>query len=311
MLRKTLLFLSEREGVKDALLRLPAARHVAGRFVAGESIDEALAAARELEAEGLRVTLDYLGESVRDPEEAARAADAYVESLVRIDGSPVGCTISLKLTQLGLELDETACGEHLERIVHRADELGNFVRIDMESSRHTGATLRLFRRVFPRHRNVGVVIQSYLRRSADDVEELLRLGAPVRLCKGAYNESAPVAYQERDEIDRSFQRLMERLLDAAAAPPEGCVPPVALATHDDRLIEAARAYALAREIPRDAFEFQMLYGVRRDYQLQLARAGYHVRVYVPYGTQWYPYFMRRMAERPANLWFVVRAMLGD
>ncbi|MGH7539923.1 MAG: proline dehydrogenase family protein, partial [Gemmatimonadota bacterium] len=255
MLRKTLLFLSEHENLKETLLGLPAGRRMAARFVAGETIADALSTARALDESGFRVTLDYLGESVHEPNEAERATAAYKESLERIAASDVRSTISLKLTQLGLELDETACGERLERIVARAAELGNFVRIDMEDSGHTEATLRLFRGVFSRHRNVGVVIQAYLRRSADDVADLIRIGAPVRLCKGAYNESAPVAYQKGGEIDASFVRLMKALLGPGPSVDGAMpVPRVALATHDDRLIEEGRRYALERGIPRDAFE---------------------------------------------------------
>lgn len=305
-----MLFLSERERAKDVLLKLPRARRVAERFVAGEGIDEALAAVRDLNERGLRATLDYLGESVTDREEARRATRSYRESLSRIDAHPARSTISLKLTQLGLDIDEGFCAGNLREIVALASELGNFVRIDMEGSEHTEATLRVFRTVFPEHRNVGVVIQSYLRRSAEDVEELVRIGAPVRLCKGAYDEPPEVAFQHREEVDASYVRLMRRLLDgipADAAPVNG-MPRVAIATHDDAMLEATRRYAAERGLGSEAFEFQMLYGVRRDEQTRLVGEGYELRVYVPYGGQWYPYFMRRMAERPANLLFVLRAL---
>ncbi len=302
MLRKTLLFLSERERARDLLLRLPAARRAADRFVAGESLHDALATARALNEAGFRVTLDYLGESVSDRPEACRAAEAYRESLEAIARSEAASTISLKLTQLGLEVDEAFCAENLRGIVRRAAELESFVRIDMEGSAHTEATLRVFRQVFAEHRNVGVVIQSYLRRSEADVAELVRLGAPVRLCKGAYDEPPSVAFQDRAEVDASFVRLMRMLLDGGT--------PTAIATHDGAMIEATLRHVGDRGIPADAFEFQMLYGVRRDEQARLVEAGWGMRIYVPYGDQWYPYFMRRMAERPANLWFVLRALAG-
>ncbi|MDX1577469.1 MAG: proline dehydrogenase family protein [Gemmatimonadota bacterium] len=311
MLRRSLLFLSEQEGLKRALLRTRAARRMADRFVAGEGLDEALAAVRRLNQDGFRATLDYLGESVSRASEAERAADAYVESLARIAESEAESTISLKLTQLGLDIDPDLCASHLERIVAAAQDAESFVRIDMEGSAYTQATLDQFGRIFPRYRNVGVVIQSYLLRSARDVEELVEARAPVRLCKGAYKEPPEIAYQRRADIDAAYIHLARRLLDGARdGIPIAGVPPVALATHDHRLIDAGRSYADAHAVPSDAFEFQMLYGVRRDVQTQLVASGYHVRVYVPYGTEWYAYFMRRMAERPANLWFVVRAAAG-
>jgi proline dehydrogenase len=303
MLRKSLLFLSEREGFKNALLKLPGARGMATRFAAGETGAEALRAARALNGAGFRVTLDYLGESVRSPDEAERATQAYLGSLAEISTNDAESTISLKPTQLGLDIDEDLCTRNVSRIVARAEELDNFVRIDMEDSNHTAATLRVFQSVFTQYRNVGVVIQSYLRRSAEDVEELIRLGAPVRLCKGAYQEPGGVAFQRKSEIDENFVQLMRRLLDGGT--------PTAIASHDDRMIEATSRYVDERGISKDAFEFQMLYGVRRDYQALLVEQGYGVRIYVPYGTQWYPYFMRRMAERPANLMFVARAILGN
>ncbi|MFQ5689172.1 MAG: proline dehydrogenase family protein [Gemmatimonadota bacterium] len=303
MLRKALLYLSERERARDLLLSLPTSRRLAGRFVAGEQLADALAAARRLNGQGFGVTLDYLGESVADEAEAKRAAEIYERSLGTLAADEASATISLKLTQLGLEIDEDLCAENLERVVCRADELNNFVRIDMESSEHTEATFRVFETVFARRSNLGIVVQSYLRRSEADVERLIRLGAPVRLCKGAYDEPASIAFQRRSEVDANYILLMRRLLDAHVRP--------AIATHDERMIEATRRHASRRRMEPDEFEFQMLYGVRRGYQARLAREGYHMRIYVPYGGQWYPYLMRRMAERPANLWFVARAVMGE
>lgn len=303
MLRKALLRLSERDGARDLLLELPLARRMAERFVAGESLSQALTTARDLNGAGFRVTLDYLGESVKDREEAFRATSAYRASLDAIHESDAESTISLKLTQLGLDIDEDYCAENLLEIARRAAELGSFVRIDMEGSDYTGATLRVFRRTFAECRSVGVVIQSYLRRSEADVEELVQLGAPVRLCKGAYDEPVSIAFRRKSEVDANFVRLMRMLLDGGA--------PTAIATHDEAMIEATLEHVSRRGIGTNAFEFQMLYGVRRDYQARLVREGYGMRIYVPYGEQWYPYFMRRMAERPANLLFVLRAVVGS
>lgn len=303
LLRKPLLWLSDRRGLKELLLRFPPSRRMAARFVAGDHLADALDATRELNAEGFRVTLDQLGESVSDRREARAATDRYLESLEVIATSPARSTISLKLTQLGLDIDPDFCRSNLREIVGRAAELDNFVRIDMESSRHTASTLDVFRSVFAEHTNVGIVIQAYLRRSERDVRELVELGAPVRLCKGAYDEPPSVAFRDREEVDRSYVRLMRLLLDGGV--------PAAIATHDERMIEATLEHVRREGVAGDAFEFQMLYGVRRDYQREILRAGHAMRIYVPYGPEWYAYFMRRMAERPQNLWFVLRASMGS
>jgi proline dehydrogenase len=303
MLKSTLLFLSERDDFKKVLFRLPYATRMARRFVAGDTSAEALDVARQLNESGFRVTLDLLGESVFDREEAQRASAEYAESLAEIDAHEAETTISLKLTQLGLDIDADFCYRNLLGIVRRAEDLGNFVRIDMEDSRHTQSTLDVFYRVFEEHRNVGIVIQSYLYRSEDDVARLVQLGAPVRLCKGAYAEPASVAFQNKGEVDASYVRLMKMLLDGGA--------PTAIASHDERMIDATLEHVARNGLPDDAFEIQMLYGVRREYQRQLVDNGLGMRIYLPYGSQWYSYFMRRMAERPANLLFVVRAALGD
>ncbi|MFW6088160.1 MAG: proline dehydrogenase family protein [Gemmatimonadota bacterium] len=302
MLRRTLLWMSERDDLRDVLFRLPFARAAATKFVAGETHDVALRTAAELNRAGFRVTLDLLGESVSDRDEAEAAADEYARSLDLIEASEASTTISLKLTQLGLDIDTDFCFANLERIVAHAARLDNFVRIDMEGSAYTQRTLDIFYRVFERHRNVGVVIQSYLKRSAADVERLVGLSAPVRLCKGAYDEPASVAFQDKAEVDASFVRLMKVLLDGGA--------PTAIATHDERMIEASLAHIETNGIAREAYELQMLYGVRRELQESLTADGWPMRIYLPYGSQWYSYFMRRMAERPANLWFAVRAMFG-
>ena len=302
MLRQTLLFLSDREDFKNVLMKMPFSRQAAGRFVAGETSAEALAAARALNDAGFRVTLDLLGESVNKPEEAEVATAAYRTSLDEIEESEAVSTISLKLTQLGLDIDEDFCFRNILGIVQYAEQLGTFVRIDMESSEHTDRTLRIFHKVFAEHSNVGIVVQSYLRRSEADIKELVRVGAPVRLCKGAYQEPASVAFQQKTEVDASFIRLMRLLLDGGAQ--------TAIASHDERMIDATLEHVARNGISDDAFELQMLYGVRRDYQRQLVANGLNMRIYVPYGSQWYSYLMRRMAERPANLLFGLRAALG-
>ena len=302
MLRQTLLFLSEREDFKNVLMKMPFSRQAAGRFVAGETSAEALAAARALNDAGFKVTLDLLGESVNERQEAEAATEAYRTSLDEIEASDAVSTISLKLTQLGLDIDEDFCFRNILGIVQYAEQLGTFVRIDMESSEHTERTLRIFHKVFAEHRNVGIVIQSYLKRSEADIRELTRVGAPVRLCKGAYQEPASVAFQQKTEVDASFIRLMRLLLDGGTR--------TAIASHDERMIDATLEHVSRNGIPDDAFELQMLYGVRRDYQRQLVANGLNMRIYVPYGSQWYSYLMRRMAERPANLLFGLRAALG-
>jgi len=302
MLRRLLLYLSEREDLKDRLLRVPAIRRVAERFVAGEELADALDVARALGDDGLRVTLDHLGESVESPDQARRATDDYLRSLEEIDERPVRSTISLKLTQLGLTIDRGLCLRNLRRIVERADELDNFVRVDMESSDYTQATLEVFGEVFRDHDNAGTVIQSYLRRSERDVKRLVEMGAPVRMVKGAYDEPPEIAFQEREQVDRNFVHLTRLLL-------EGGVP-TAVASHDERMIDAAIDDARELGLSRDDLELQMLYGVRREYQRELVDAGYPVRIYVPYGSDWYPYLMRRMAEKPANLRLVLRSMVG-
>ncbi|MDT8436292.1 MAG: proline dehydrogenase family protein [Gemmatimonadota bacterium] len=302
MLRQTLLFLSDREDVKNVLMKLPFSRSAAAKFVAGESSDEALAVARQLNDAGFRVTLDLLGESVRARDEAEQATAAYRGSLDEIAASDAKSTISLKPTQLGLDIDEEFCYRNIRAVVEHAAGLGNFVRMDMESSAHTERTLRVFHRVFAEFDNVGIVVQSYLYRTEDDVKELVRVGAPVRLCKGAYKEPASVAFQTKGEVNASFVRLMRMLLDGGV--------PTAIASHDERMIDATLEHVQKSGIPDDAFELQMLYGVRRAYQQQLVDNGLRMRIYVPYGSQWYSYLMRRMAERPANLLFGLRAVIG-
>lgn len=302
MLRRALLFLSEQQRLKETLLQVPVFRRVAHRFVAGDSLAEALEAARDLNRDGLRVTLDHLGESVGDRPTAETATEDYLESLAAIaERDDVRSTISLKLTQLGLGIDPDFCLENLRRILRRAEELDNFVRIDMERAEYVEGTLDIFEAAWSDFRGrVGVVIQSYLRRSQRDVERLVEREAPVRLCKGAYDEPPDRAYQDPSEVDASFVRLMRTLLDGGS--------PTAIASHDEAMIDATLEHMRERGMERGEVEFQMLYGVRREMQRRMSDRGHPVRIYVPYGAEWYPYLMRRMAERPANLALVLRAL---
>lgn len=302
MLRPILLALSRQPGLAQFALRHAVLRRAARRFVAGERLEDAVEAIRQLNAAGLAATLDFLGENTTTPQAAAASGEAYVAILDELHRTGVTSNLSLKLTQLGLDLDETLCETLLGRILGRAGD--TFVRIDMEGSAYTERTLRLFERLWAAgRRNVGVVIQSYLRRSEADVERLIALGARVRLVKGAYAEPPSIAFPHKRDVDAAFARLAERLLRAGTYP--------AIATHDERLIAAAREVATTHGIAPDRFEFQMLYGIRRDLQIRLRREGYRVRVYVPFGGEWYPYFMRRLAERPANVIFLLGSVLRE
>ena len=298
MLRSLLLFLSEREIPKKLLLRSSLGRKLATRFIAGEELEDAIRVTRRLNQQGFDVTLDYLGESVYDPAAAEEACRVYMTILDRIAAEKLRSHISIKLTQLGLDIDESLAQRNLQTIGERAAQYGTFVRIDMESSAHTEATLRVFRAARTPRDVLGIVIQSYLYRSEDDVDELLRCGARIRLCKGAYKEPPSVAYPDKADVDRNYLRLAERLLASGHYH--------AVATHDPKMIQAAKEWARTHGLGPDRFEFQMLYGIRRRLQRELLRQGYRVRVYVPFGRQWYAYFMRRLAERPANLLFLLR-----
>jgi proline dehydrogenase len=276
----------------------------ARRFIAGETVEEAIACGRSLQARGLLLTLDYLGESVRTREEAAEATREYVGLLNQIVESGIERNVSLKLTQLGLDVDRATCVDNLRRILDPAGRHGFFVRIDMEDSAYTEVTLDIFETLWQQgFHHVGVVLQSYLYRSERDVRRMNGLGARVRLVKGAYKEPATVAYQKKSDVDAAFVRLMRILLDGGTYP--------AIATHDPAMIEATRRHAGERSIAKDRFEFQMLYGVRRDLQLSLIQDGYRMRIYVPFGRQWFPYFMRRLGERPANVAFVLKSLVRE
>lgn len=275
-----------------------AAKRLATRFVAGDTLDQAVAVSRRLNEEGITVTLDHLGESVTSLEEAAEARDIYLRTLAAIHDSNIRGNVSLKLTQFGLDFSYDQCFANVEQLVQRADSLESFVRVDMESSEYTGRTLELVENLHARYPRVGVVIQAYLYRSKADVEKLCDHHIRVRLCKGAYLEPQTVAFPNKEDVDRNFIELMRVLLDRGEYP--------AIATHDPAMIDATKAFVAAKKLSKDAFEFQMLYGIRRDLQNQLVREGYRLRLYVPFGKAWYPYYMRRMAERPANVLFILR-----
>ena len=309
MLRQSLLYLSDNQAVRRAVSETGVSRRLVERFVAGETLDEAISVARALNEAGLLVSLDHLGELVITREEALSAVDMAIRSVERIALDEIRGNISVKPTQLGLGIEVDFCLANMERILTRAREVGKgddeiFVRVDMESSDYTEKTIGLIEALWEKgFRNVGTVIQSYLHRSPGDIARLTALGSRVRLVKGAYNEPAGVAYPDKADVDRKFVEEMKTLLAAGHYP--------AIATHDDSMIAATRRYAFEHGIPRDSFEFQMLYGIRRDLQTRLREEGYNVRIYVPYGNSWYPYLMRRMAERPSNLFFVARGVAKE
>ena len=303
MLRRSLLYLSNQPRIFRLVRQNGFAKRFAARFVAGETLDTALDAVRALNARKITASLDLLGESVSSEPEARAAGREYVTMLDRIHEQKADANVSVKLTQMGLDVDEELCVEIMQSILSRAREYNTFVRLDMEGSAYTERTLRIFEdRLYPHYReNVGIVLQSYLYRTSADVERAILLKCRVRLCKGAYKEPASVAYPDKKDVDDNYVRCMEKLMQ------DGNYP--GIATHDP-----AKKFAAEKAIAPSRFEFQMLYGVRRDMQDKLVREGYNMRVYVPFGTQWYPYLMRRLAERPANLAFitgnVVREMMS-
>jgi proline dehydrogenase len=298
--KSALIYLSRQEGLKEFAARFRLFKKLTTRFVAGETIDEAVAAIRELNAEGCTASFDHLQESVSSPAEADAEVKEYLEILARIDQTGIKSNVSIKLSQFGLELDPELAYENARTIVADAARRGNFVRVDMESSKVTQLTIDIFKRLRAEFglNEVGIVLQSCLRRTMDDANELSNLPARIRICKGAYLEPPEVAFPEKKDTDENYVRVMQLLLSSGIYH--------GIATHDPKMIEATIQYAEREGIGKEAFEFQMLYGVRRDLQRQLAKDGYNMRVYVPYGKHWYPYFMRRLAERPANIWFVLK-----
>ncbi|MGH9900391.1 MAG: proline dehydrogenase family protein [Pyrinomonadaceae bacterium] len=301
--RNALLYLSRHEGLKDFATRFSPFKKMTTRFVAGEDIEETVAAIRDLNAHGCTASFDHLNESVTQVSETEGEVREYLRILSRIDETGIRSNVSIKLTQFGLDIDHELAYKNARRVVEDAARRGNFVRVDMEASNVTQVTLDIFRRLRAEFglNDVGIVVQSYLRRTYEDVQELLKIPARVRICKGAYNEPPEVAFPDKKDVDDNYVRVMRLLLSSGVYH--------GIATHDPRMIDATINYAQREKIGKEAFEFQMLYGVRRDLQIQLARDGYNMRVYVPYGKHWYPYFMRRLAERPANVWFVMKNML--
>jgi proline dehydrogenase len=298
MMRSTLLWFSKRQSIFNFVRSNGLAKKFASRFVAGETIETGVAAALELKAKGITVSLDLLGESVTQASEANAARDAYIAILRAMSQAGLEVNASLKPTALGLDIDEALCERNIRAVLEVARELGAFVRLDMEGSDYTQRTIDFFTRHLYAdfNKNTGLVIQAALRRSTADIDMLVGLSGRVRLCKGAYLEPATVAYPDKKDVDAHYVRLMEKLLT------DGNYP--GIATHDEAIIAHAKRFVAEKGIARDRFEFQMLYGVRRDLQEALVREGYRMRVYVPFGTQWYPYLMRRLAERPANLAFM-------
>jgi proline dehydrogenase len=305
MIRSALLYLSNQKRIFRFVRNNGLAKRFVKRFVAGETLDDALRAVKPLNQKGMTASLDLLGESIHTEREAQSAAREILTMLDRIDDHRLDSNVSLKLTQMGLDLSEELCVALMHDIVGRARELGTFIRIDMEGSTYTERTLRLFEdRLHPSYGDhVGIVLQSYLYRTLADVERAIAIKARVRLCKGAYNEPPTVAYPEKADVDANYIRCMHKLLS------EGNYP--GIATHDERIVTEAKRYVRANGITPDRFEFQMLYGVRRDLQERLVREGWRLRVYVPFGKEWYPYLMRRLAERPSNLAFITGSVMKE
>jgi len=300
-MKTVLLYLSKSEGFKKFLTRFKSFNRFTSRFVAGEDLKDAIPAIRRLNERGITASFDHLGESITSEAETRREVDEYTLILDSIAENKLESNVSVKLTQLGLDVSTDLCYRNTRRIVEAAKAHNNFVRIDMEDSSKTEGTLEVFRRLRPEFDNVGIVVQAYLYRTEKDVEQLLEMGARIRLCKGAYKEPASVAFPNKADVDANFIKLTKALITSGIYH--------GIATHDEQLIAATREFARENHIGSEQFEFQMLFGIRRDLQEQLVRDGYRLRVYVPYGRYWYPYFMRRLAERPANLFFILRNML--
>jgi proline dehydrogenase len=307
MLRHLFLTLSRSEAARHFVINFGLARRMARRFIAGETLDDAIVVVRQLNKQGILVTLDHLGENVATREDACRAAGEYQELLHRIALEGVQSTISVKLTHVGLDFGEDFCCETVRTIVETARSLGNMVEVDIEGSNYVQSTLNVFHCLLDEYHNLRQALQAYLFRTEADLIRLIEHGSSVRLCKGAYDEPPTIAWQRKSDVDANYAHLVDLMLSEQTLQ-NGFYP--AIATHDHALILRAEREVARRGINKDAFEFQMLHGVRRDWQQRLAADGYRVRVYVPYGTQWYPYFMRRLGERPANFLFIARAFLG-
>jgi proline dehydrogenase len=298
MLKAFLLYLSKRKGMRNFMVKFWVTRRVVNRFVSGEELDDGLNAVKKVNSEGAFATLDHLGEEVSEAGEAVAATEVYLNALDRIKKRGVDANVSAKPTQLGLKISKELCERNFARMIEKAKEHSNFVRMDMEGSDCTADTLEVFYRLRRRYDNVGIVIQSYLYRSEQDVDDILQLGGRIRLCKGAYKEPKEVAFPKKEQVDRSLVVLMEKMLKSGIYH--------GIATHDEKLIERTKQFARKSDIPKERFEFQLLYGIRSELARQLIKDGYNVRIYIPFGRQWYPYFMRRLAERPANLFFFIK-----
>lgn len=301
ILRDTFLAMSTNSMVNKVVVGFPLSRRVTRRFVAGEKLDEAIQVIRKLNQQELQVTLDVLGEAGKVEAEARAAKDQYIRALEAISANGVSSHVSVKLTQMGLAIDPELCLDNMRQIVGKAKAIGSFTRIDMESAAYTQSTLNIYKHLREEFDNVGIVIQAYLYRSEADMKVLLNMGANVRLCKGAYKEPADIAFPNKKDVDANYIKLAQAYLSGNGNH-DGAY--LAFATHDEKIINWAKEFVGSHEIGKDRFEFQMLYGIRSDLQRKLAGDGYTMRVYVPYGSRWYPYFMRRLAERPANVIFL-------
>lgn len=301
ILRNILLYLASKKNLANKIMRLKIFKNMANRFIAGETREDAIRITKKLNAENIAVTFDHLGENTFTKEQSESAAEEYIILLEEINKNNINANISIKLTQMGLDIDSKICYQNVEKILKKAAELNNFIRIDMESSNYTDLTLEVFKNLRKRYENVGIVIQAYLYRSAKDIDEILQLRGSIRLCKGAYNEPSTIAFKRKKDTDKNYLLLMKKLLFDSQYH--------AIATHDEKIIRAAIEYVREFNLPKEKFEFQMLYGIRTNRQLELTKEGYRMRIYLPYGTEWYPYFMRRLGERPANLFFFIKHLL--
>lgn len=301
--RSVLLFLARQNKLKDFAASFKPFKKMTTRFVAGENIEEAIKAIKTLNDIGCTASFDHLNESVSSVEETKGEVEEYLKILRLIDETGIKSNVSIKLTQFGLEIDPELAYTNVREVVAEAHKRGNFVRVDMEQSSVTQITIDIFKRLRAEFdlNTVGIVLQSYLRRTQDDVDDMLKIPSRIRICKGAYKEPAEVAFPEKKDVDDNYVKVMEKLLSSGVYH--------GIATHDPKMIDATIKFSEEKGIDKSKFEFQMLYGIRRDLQEKLAKDGYNMRVYVPYGKHWYPYFMRRLAERPANVWFVMKNML--
>jgi proline dehydrogenase len=298
MLKAILLYLSRQKAIQGFMMNFGVTRRVVDRFVSGEELQDGLNAVRKVNSEGATATLDHLGEEVSEPGEAIAATQVYLDALDEINNSGVDTNVSVKPTQVGLKIDKKLCQENFSKIIEKAKQYDNFVRMDIEGSDCTQDTLDVFYSLRKKYDNVGIVIQSYLYRSEKDVDDILKSGSRIRLCKGAYKEPREIAFPKKQQVDDNFVKLTEKMLLSGIYHGIG--------THDEKIIEKTKEFAQKNNIPKDSFEFQLLYGIRTELQYQLLREGYKVRIYIPFGGEWYPYFMRRLAERPANLFFFLK-----